>query len=186
MKGPFFLITTIVLFLALLVAAYFIFDFNGQINDLEADKKGLEKDLEGAEEDFDDLQTEFDDLQTNFDNLQIEFDGLTLSFNDLQLDYDDLYAFTYCGADLPPLTGADYKSNTSMSDAFSNWVDETWGKPTNDGYLFFAKDQGDSAIHWIATSGDTYFFVVFFDDYYPSIKEGVLFVNEQCWLDLAP
>ena len=163
MKDKLFLITTIVLFIILIVAVFFVFSFNGQIQDLEEDKDDLESELSDTEDELKDLEDEFDDLL---------------------FDYDRLSEYTFCGGELLPLAGATYTDNDDMLEALSNWVNEMWGTVTNTNWMdLIGADGAESAMHLVETNAESYLFLVYFDDSAAGHTNAVFYMNNQCWLD---
>jgi hypothetical protein len=209
MKDKIFIITTIIFFVGLIVAGFFIFDFSSKNNELSLDNRKLEGELEDSNEDLEealdqvdtleeenstqakeltDLLTEMETLTSDFEEMSGELDELTAEHLALQEDFDFLYDLTYCEEKYYEGVDIDYSSNETVSQTLTEWwLGYRDGAEITEATWYTLWKGLDISIHNLyynvdGTGNYKHTFFVFYDveDY----SAGVYFVYKQCWLDI--
>ena len=187
-----------VMFLGLIAAGYFLYDFSKQNKELASDNTQLSQQLsettDGLDEsekmvasltdEVDALSSENDDLTQSMDVLQSENDLQRTKYDQLNSNYDELYDFTYCGDELIELDDMNYRSNVKALESLTDWVDVMWGDVLGSYWWdFWSADE--PALHIIETGYANDYFIVYFEQQdFMDAPNAVFIVSHHCWLDV--
>ena len=163
MKSRILLITTLILFLGVVVSLFFLFDLSSQKNELTDNIGQLNQQLTDTTNQLDESENKLQELQST---------------------YDELYSFTYCGDELIELEEMNYRSNVKASEALTKWVDEMWGDVIDSYWTdFWSADE--PGLHIVETGYANDYFIVYFEQQdFLDAPSSVFIVSHHCWLDV--
>ena len=184
MKSRILLITTLILFLGVVVSLFFLFDLSSQKNELTDNIGQLNQQLTDTTNQLDESENKNETLTNEASQLSAETDRLTTSLQELQSTYDELYSFTYCGDELIELEEMNYRSNVKASEALTKWVDEMWGDVIDSYWTdFWSADE--PGLHIVETGYANDYFIVYFEQQdFLDAPSSVFIVSHHCWLDV--
>ena len=163
MKSRILLITTLLLFLGVVVSLFFLFDLSSQKNELTDNIGQLNQQLTDTTNQLDESENKLQELQST---------------------YDELYSFTYCGDELIELEEMNYRSNVKASESLTKWVDEMWGDVIDSYWTdFWSADE--PGLHIVETGYANDYFIVYFEQQdFLDAPSSVFIVSHHCWLDV--